>query len=82
MVSLNFDDERLVSIMDCRKYGRLWGCLPWYEYVVHYSWDINTYTLNGDLIGGSSRWHTTPWMRRTTSSVSESSYSLMPNFQL
>ena len=27
MESLNFGDERPVNIMDCRKYGRLLGCL-------------------------------------------------------
>ena len=81
MASLNLGDERPVSIKDCRKYGRLLGCLLWYEYVVHSNQDVNTYTLNGLLIGGSSRLHTTPWMRRTTSSISESSVSWTPSFQ-
>ena len=43
---------------------------------------VCTYILNGNLIGGSSRLHTTPWMRRTTSSISQSSDSWTPNFQL
>ena len=80
MASLNLGDERPVSIMDCRKYGRLWGCLLTCEFCC-YNQNINTYTLNGFLIGGSSRLHTIPWMRRTTSSISESSESWTPIFQ-
>ena len=41
---------------------------------------MGTYTLYG-LIGGSSWLHTMPWMRRTTSSISESSVSWIPSFQ-
>jgi hypothetical protein len=81
MASLNWGDERPVSITDCRKYGRLLGCLLLYEYVVPYHWNVNTYILNGLCIGGSSRLHRIPWMRRTTSSISPSSDSWTPSFQ-
>ena len=81
MVSLNLGDERPVSIMDCHKYGCLLGCLLWCEWVILYDMTDNTYTLNGLCIGGSSQLHTTPWMWRRTSLVSESSDSWTPNFQ-
>ena len=34
IASLNLVDESPDSIMDCRKYNRLLGCLLWYEYIV------------------------------------------------
>ena len=68
--------------MDCRKYGCLLSCLLWYEQVIHYNWIlIDKYTLNGLCIGGSSLLHMTPWMQRTTSSISESSDFRRPSFQ-
>ena len=82
MALLNLGDERPVSIMDCRRYGRLLGCLSWYDYVEPSNFVFNTYILKGLRIGGSSRLHTIPWTRRMTSSTSDSSDSWMPSFQL
>ena len=59
----------------------LWSQWVWHSLIISCNWNVGTYTLNGLLIGGSSRLHTMPWNLRTTSSTSESSVSWTPIFQ-